>query len=399
MKNALEHCKYKYSYFNALTVRIHIVTPHFHPVIGGVETHVHKIAKGMVDRGHEVTIHTSIFAPDGNRLKEKENLEGISIRRYKPVIHLGYYRSLFVPKIARCDLIHMHAYGHLTNNYVTFRYKNKYPLVLTPHHGPEMPREGLLQEGMHGTYTLLTARGLNLFKRIILISECQKKWFLNKGVRKGRLVVIPNGVDDESFSEGADGVLAEYGIDRDYILYLGRLHKEKSIDHLLKAFSDLKRKGKKELKLVIVGPDAGEGTNLDALAEKLHIYLDVVFTGEVAEADKRALINNSLFLVLPSSYEAQGITILEAWAQGKGVIASKVGGLPYIVKHGKTGLLYKHGDIKTLKRLMARAVAHPSFMNNMGLRGKELAWKRYRWRTIIARTEKVYRDIAKRPCA
>lgn len=377
-------------------MRIHIVAPHFHPVTGGVETHIYKIAKGMVDRGHKVKVHTSVFTPEGARLNPKGKLDGISISRYKPALHLGYYRSMFVPKISDCDLIHMHAYGHLTNNYVISKYKDRYPLVLTTHHGPEMPRDGPVQEGMHRAYSLLTSRQLMHLQKIILISGAQRKWFLKKGVKRNRLVLIPNGVDDESFSEGSESLLAEYGIDCDYVLYLGRLHREKSVDHLLRAFSRLKRKGRRRLKLVIAGPDAGEGVNLDTLAEELGIYLDVVFTGRVTEEGKRGLIRNSLFVVLPSMYEAQGITILEAWAQGKGVIASRVGGVPYIIRHGKTGLLYRYGDIKALERLMMRAVSHPSFINKMGLRGKEIARRRFNWKILVEKTEKVYEEVVKK---
>jgi len=121
----------------------------------------------------------------------------------------------------------------------------------------------------------------------------------------------------------------------------------------------------------------------------------VVFTGEVDEAAKRDLFSGALCLILPSFYEAQGIVIAEAWAQGRPVIASRVGGIPYLVDDGQDGLLYPYGDLAALAACLRRIAEDTSVASEMGRAGRDKARTSLTWEAIAPRYEELYESLVR----
>src|SRR3970282_2951872 len=155
-----------------------------------------------------------------------------------------------------------------------------------------------------------------------------------------------------------------------YILFVGRLHREKSLDHLLRAGAALRER---DVSLVLAGPDAGGRRGLEAPAAALGLGDRIRFLGSVDESTKRDLLAGCECLVLPSFYEAQGITILEAWAQCRPVVARQGGGIPYLVRDGTDGLLYRWGDAATLADHLKKLLRDRSLADAMGRAGREKA--------------------------
>jgi glycosyltransferase involved in cell wall biosynthesis len=149
------------------------------------------------------------------------------------------------------------------------------------------------------------------------------------------------------------------------ILYFGRLSREKGIDDLLRAMQRLPH-----LKLMIAG-DGPERVHLEELT--INLALDNVgFVGQLRGADLERAIADSQFTVLPShAYETLGKTILESHAQARAVIASDMGSRRELIEEGKTGLLYRMGDVGQLCAAVEFLSSQPGLAQKMGLAGQE----------------------------
>jgi glycosyltransferase involved in cell wall biosynthesis len=146
---------------------------------------------------------------------------------------------------------------------------------------------------------------------------------------------------DQSFSLNKRG---------NYFLYYGRLSREKGINNLLNVWKGLNR----DLHLKIVG--TGEQLqNLTNLKDQENLS-NVEISGHIEGERLDELIRNSSFIIVPSEwYENNPLTVIEAYSQGKPVIASNVGGLPEIVLDGITGFLFEMGNSNALSEAITKA--------------------------------------------
>ncbi len=152
----------------------------------------------------------------------------------------------------------------------------------------------------------------------------------------------------------------------DYALFVGSLTLEKGIDVLIRAAARIKSM---PLKIVGTGP---EEMRLKALAKELKAD-NVEFRGFLSDDPLVQMYAKARFLVAPSiSYETAGLSTLEAYAAGKPVIASKIGGLAEMVKHEKTGLQFAAGDAEALAEAMKKLWLDPTRASELGRNGR--AW-------------------------
>jgi glycosyltransferase involved in cell wall biosynthesis len=371
-------------------MRIHWIAQHFYPEIGGMETHIREIAKRLIKKGHDVTVHSSIRTTDNRKLCRNGNIDRIQIKRYEPRLNLGYYLSYWKPIIYDCDLIVMEGYPSLINDHVRRKYADRYPLVSfslgcclsTSHVGRLMKR---YYDRFYGIKTFKSVDS------IISLTENEKKWLEDKNIDSRKINVIPAGIPDEAFGKYRDNPIKErFGFDR-YILFVGRMYHEKRPLDLVRALSKLNSQTK-DTALVFVGPDAGETERVLKLAKDLEVSDRVICLGRVSEKEKYSIISNCELFVLPSQWESQGIVLVEAMAQGKPVIGTNVGGIPYMIENGENGLLYNCGDISGLVNQMEYLLDDPAKSKEMGLKGLKEAIEKYQWDNIVDRVEWVYRS-------
>ncbi|MEM3804697.1 MAG: glycosyltransferase family 4 protein, partial [Desulfurococcus sp.] len=162
----------------------------------------------------------------------------------------------------------------------------------------------------------------------------------------------------------------KYHVYDPFVVYVGRLHPLKGIDILIKAMA-LVTKEMREAKAVIMGP--GDQRSYKQLTTKLGLDKAVVFTGYVEEDMKIAAIDASSALILPSisNYvEVYPMVISEAWARGKPVIASAVGGIPYRVRNMVNGVLVQPRDPKALANAIAMLLSDEGLAKKLGERGR-----------------------------
>jgi glycosyltransferase involved in cell wall biosynthesis len=148
------------------------------------------------------------------------------------------------------------------------------------------------------------------------------------------------------------------------LLYFGRLSAEKGVADLLHAMQRLPG-----LRLVVAG-DGPDRDRLQRIAAQLGLH-NVEFAGHIRGAELDRAIVSSRFTVLPShAYETLGKTILESYAQARAVVATDLGSRRELVQEGKTGLLYKTGDVEQLTSVIQLLSSQPELADQMGRAGQ-----------------------------
>lgn len=204
--------------------------------------------------------------------------------------------------------------------------------------------------------------------------------------------VIPNGVDLARFDLPltACALRREYGIPGGAPLLgvVARLEPEKGHRYLIEAMPAILR-GAPETWLVIVGEGSLDG-ELRAQAAALPAPAGdrVVFTGR--REDVAAITGDVDIAVLPSLREAQGISILEAMARRKPVVASGVGGIPEVLTNGLDGLLVPPADPAALADACIRLACSPELRARMGEAGRATVEARFSLDAMVRQIEEVY---------
>jgi len=213
--------------------------------------------------------------------------------------------------------------------------------------------------------------------------------------REGRAApfsIIPNGVDLSRFAVPAQpcSLRDEYGISCDDVLVgvVARLEPEKGHQYLIEAWPAVVA-GAPRAWLAIVG-DGSACVALRAQAEALPTPSRnrIVFTGR--RTDISAVTAELDIAVLPSLREAQGISILEAMARRKPVVASAVGGVPEVLTDGVDGLLVPPRDVPALADALLRLARSPSLRERMGEAGYRTARERYSIEAMVREVQAVY---------
>lgn len=185
----------------------------------------------------------------------------------------------------------------------------------------------------------------------IALTEFVRRKVIAAGLPEEKIVVKPNFVfPDPGEREGKGG----------YALFVGRLSLEKGVPNLLKAWQNLRTV---PLKIVGSGPLAEEART----AIQTHKLDRVSLLGQLAHEEIFSLVKGARFLIFPSEwYEAFGCVVIEAFACGVPVIASRLGAMAEIVDDGRTGLHFTPGDPHDLAEKVEWAWTHPKRVEEMG---------------------------------
>ncbi len=197
----------------------------------------------------------------------------------------------------------------------------------------------------------------------ICLTEFFKIKMQEAGVPDSKLFVRPNFVYAPPLSEAGDA--------GQYAIFMGRLSPEKGCWTLIHAFEQLPQV---PLKILGTGP----------LEQELQDYVslkgigNIQFLGFKSGDEKWQLLRKSLCLIVPSEwYENFPVTVLEAFMAAKPVVAARIGGLPYIVEDGQSGLLFEPGKADQLAKQVQRLADDPASAARMGVLGRTLSETTY----------------------
>ncbi len=198
----------------------------------------------------------------------------------------------------------------------------------------------------------------------ICLTEFFKIKMQEAGVPDSKLFVRPNFVYAPPLTAGPTDA-------GKYAIYMGRLSPEKGCWTLIHAFEQLP-----QVPLKILGTGPLEQELKDYVRQKG--IANIQFLGFKSGDEKWQLLRNSLCLVVPSEwYENFPVTVLEAFMASKPVIAARMGGLPYIVEEGQSGLLFESGKVDQLAKQIQRLADDPAGAVRMGARGRSLSETKY----------------------
>ena len=225
-------------------------------------------------------------------------------------------------------------------------------------------------------------RGLfNQVRRWVAISHVQKEAHVEMGIPADKIDVVPHFLKCNPTDSRPDFPTDGYG------LFIGRLSPEKGVDRLLKAWAQLGN----HRRLVI----AGDGPELTALQEQAaSLGLDnVTFVGFVEKSAQEALWAGSVFSIVPSVWlEPFGMVVLEAWAQGRPVVAHRIGALPEIIIDGVNGFLADPASTSDLAEVLETAFNEGKNLKNLGQNGLECLLSQYNESRWLSNIEEVYKN-------
>jgi starch synthase len=232
------------------------------------------------------------------------------------------------------------------------------------------------------------------------------------GVPYERIRVIHNGIDLNQYKPTPNpAVLVRYGIDPDrpFVLFVGRITRQKGIIHLVSAIKDI-RPGV-QVVLCAGAPDTEEiGREMEVRVEQARRESSnpIVWVPQIVPKDEIiSLYTHATLFVCPSVYEPFGIINLEAMACKTPVVASAVGGIKEVVVPGKTGLLVPFQPVSSvdfepkdpakfaldLATAINQLLADPALLREMGLRGRERVEHFFSWTSIARWTMDFYWDL------
>ncbi len=227
-----------------------------------------------------------------------------------------------------------------------------------------------------------------LYKRtdmLITPSEGVKSQLIGNFKIKDNLIrVIPNPLDLEEIRKLYQ---EEIDIKDPYFLYVGRLHEQKNIPLLLKAFRELQREN---IKLLLIG-EGQERDYLTNLARKLQIMEKVIFKG--FQNNPYKYMNKAICLVLPSNFEAFPNVLIEAMATGCPVVSTDCSfGPSEIIENEKNGILVPVNDLKALKNALNRMIYDSKLRTEIIKNGIESAEK-YDVKKVVKYYEKAIFEV------
>jgi glycosyltransferase involved in cell wall biosynthesis len=363
---------------------------------GGPVVKVRALARGLVQRGHRVTVLTADLGLSqrvGLDMKfercewgwrsEQDGVEVIYLST------LGHYRALTINRhvIGFCrsslrsfDLVHFYGLYDLLGPVVSSSCRRQgIPYVIEPM-GMYRPIDrafllkGLWHRAMGRAFWWGAAQ-------IVATSEMEQQELLADGVPPGKLVIRHNGIDPRESSSlpprGAFRAKWKVSPDEPLILFLSRLIPRKGADILIEAFA---RVCPDSGRLVIAGPEGEPGYRayLERCAKRSGVETRVIFAGPVFDEEKKALLADADLFVLPSRYENFANAPAEAMACGIPVIITTACGIRSLVE-GRAGLVIapqKEALVEALRTLLHDKALYARFKDGCRPVAAELSWDR-----------------------
>ncbi|WP_344743169.1 glycogen synthase [Streptosporangium vulgare] len=314
------------------------------------------------------------------------------------------------PGCEGADLVHSHTwYANFAGHVAKMLYGT--PHVVTTH--SLEPLRPWKAEQLGGGYTLSSwaERGaLATADAIIAVSEGMRRDVLASypEISPERVTVIHNGIDTGEYAPDRDtDVLERHGIDpsRPYVVFVGRITRQKGLVHLLHAARDFHPDA--QLVLCAGAPDTPEiAAEVTALVRGLDREGVVWISEMLPRPEVIQILTHATVFVCPSVYEPMGIVNLEAMACETAVVATATGGIPEVVADGSTGLLVPIEQAADgtphdpdafaagLAGRVNRLLADPALATRMGEAGRIRAVEHFSWERIAERTMDLYRRVA-----
>ena len=359
-----------------------MVTPSFHPMIGGVESYVRGVGGELVKLGYEIDVYT----PDsvlGVKIERKEEImEGMRIHRLPVSVDLSYRLKLWPSLVGAIsarghDLVHV--YSHDT--YALFAgiavRRGGTPLLVTTY-GPFQTHStyGFLKARLLGAYdATMTPSIFKMCDRVLVRYPEIAAWVSSFGIPNERISLEPSGIPP-GYLDAKDGVDAREKLfgEGPALLYLGRIAPQKGVQFAVQAMSIVKKRFP-TARLALVGPDyVGYSHFLRQRIDELGLGENVTLNEPVTDQEEESEILGACdVFLMPSSFEGFSQAVMKGMARSKPVVVTRVGGLPYEVGYGECGVLSEFGDATSLANGILTLLQSRELAETMGRNGRKRA--------------------------
>jgi alpha-maltose-1-phosphate synthase len=403
-------------------MRIGILSNEYPPyVYGGAGVHVEYLTRELaaLDAGRH-SVHVLCFG-DQNAHDGSLRVEGVrppveipaQDPRHAKLFATMLQNLVMSARLADVDVVHCHTwYTHLAG--CVGKYLQGVPLVLTTHSlEPHRPWKAEQMGTAYQVSTWIERTAYQTADGVVAVSASMKRDVQELyGVPHERIRVIHNGIDLQEYRPTPNpATLAEYDIRPDvpYILFVGRITRQKGIIHLVNAIRYLHPGA--QVVLCAGAPDTPEiATEMAEAVERARDESphQIVWIREMLPKDKViTLYTHAAIFVCPSVYEPFGIINLEAMACETPVVASAVGGIPEIVVDGETGLLVPLEPAgptevepkapEQFRRNLAAAVNilldDPALRTSMARKARARVEQHFSWTSIARQTVEFYEEV------
>lgn len=369
---------------------------------GGASRSAQELSESLVARGHSVTVYTTNLAePNRNTSPGEEIINGVRVKRFKNLsTSLAYKHKIpIAPTMAGTiyesrndfDIAHIHEFRTIQAALLLVFSHASHPYVLQPR--GEIPRRG--KSKMKFAFdSLFGKRIMTNASAIIASSRAESKQYtptFNESELPPKFYV-PNGIDTTKYQplEADDTFKSKFGLSDDdiNILFLGRLSEGKGINTLVRAFKQIENK-RKNLQLILAGPDEGALPTVQAWINKLSLEDSTNIVGPVYDDEKFKLYSLADLFVLPSEYDSFGRVVLEAIACGTPVVVTDVCGVSEWLETDQILVAEPTEDSLAEQlgvALFDRRVHESQFDIDRVLKGLS-------WNDVAAATEDVYESV------
>jgi len=280
------------------------------------------------------------------------------------------------------DVIHTHGYKADLYGYLAARGEGT-PVVATCHNW-------LTGGAALAVYNFLDRVALRRFDAVCAVSPVIAEKLLALGLRRQRITIIPNGIDVRTFDAVPNAGRNEPQADATQIVgIVARLDMQKGFSYLLRAVAAL-RGSFPRLRLLIVG----EGPDRAALEEMIRGYsLTDVVTLAGQQTGMSVVYASMDIFVLPSLNEGLPMTLLEAMAARKAVIATQVGAIPTVVIDQETGLLIPPADEAALTQALRQLLTDTDLRLRLGRNGRAQVERNFTAAAMVQKYRAVYEEV------
>ena len=243
-----------------------------------------------------------------------------------------------------------------------------------------------------GIYNHLDRLALKKFSALAAVSDEVAQRLLDSGVPAEKIKTIANGVDVQAFEHGEQPPALSVTGDK-VVGMVARLDLQKGFKYLLRAVRELCNLFD-GLKVVIVG-EGPDRKAIEAMVEEYGLQSSVVLAGQLSNMP--AVYAAMDIFVLPSLNEGLPMTILEAMAASRPVVATRVGAIPKVIHDGENGLLVNPGNSEALRDAIASLLSDPDRCRRMGEKAHEWVSRNYTSEAMALKYRQLYNEILGRP--
>lgn len=346
-----------------------------------------QLARKLMINGHDVIVVSN----GGSLLSEldKSQIRHIELEKYDNTQN-NFFKHIFeVTKIIdreKPDIIHAH------NDYFAFisaiaaRVSNVRPKpnVIWSIHTIRSGMEHYVCDKYISTY----------FEALTAVSENIKEEIVKHGIKKEQIIVLPNAIEIEEkllSKEFRQEFLKKYNLDNGVKIIgtVSRLDPLKGIQYLIKGFKRVKEE-LGDVFLVVCG-SGDYKKELELIVHEMGLSENIIFTGFIR--DRLNVINLFDIFVLPSSKEGLPISVLEALSIGVPVIATKVGGVPELIKNDDTGILISPYSEDEVSSALFKILKNPELREKIARNGKKFVQEKFNFTNIYKKIEKLYTEL------